>query len=142
MGKKNNIDFISDLQERSNHNVNHYFWINRVTPFTIAQWKTNKYFAPLTFIMYSVIGLGWVQSLNQSALEENKTFWSVIFDFHDATTSARFASVLLIFLLWAILGIGTVQTILQRIYAPPITAQHKPKKEKKKKYPKRPKNYK
>jgi|RhiMetdeSRZDD1v2_1073273.scaffolds.fasta_scaffold838343_2 hypothetical protein len=142
MGKNKNIDFITDMQDRANHNINPYYWFNRVTPFTMAQWRTNKYFAPLFFIMYTSIGVLWLYTLNEAALVDNKSFWAFLFDFDDALTTARFVGVLLFSVYWVIAGIGTVQNIIQRIYAPTPISQPERKKEKKKKYPKRPKNYK
>ena len=142
MGKKNNTDFVSDLHERANHNINPHYWVNRVTPFTMAQWRTNKYFAPLFFVMYSAMGALWLGSINQEAMQAHKSFWSFIFDFSDSNTSARFVGLFLFSIYWVIAGLGTSQSIIQRIYAPQSTTTSEHKKEKKKKYPKRPKNYK
>lgn len=141
MSKKHNIDFISDLHERADHNINPHYWFNRVTPFTMAQWRTNKYFYSIFFVIYSFFGILWFNSLDQIAQEEGKTLWSLLFDFHDSFTSARFVGVLLFTLYWGIMGIAAIQTIIQIVNAPPVV-ELKPKKEKKKKYPKRPKNYK
>ena len=142
MGKKNNIDFVSDLHERANHNINPHYWLNRVTPFTMAQWRTNKYFAPLFFVMYSAIGALWLGSINQQAMEAHKSFWSFILDFSDSNTSARFVGLFLFSIYWVIAGLGTSQSIIQRIYFPQSAPMPEHKKERKKKYPKRPKNYK
>ena len=141
MGKNKRFDFIEDLHERANHNINPYYWFNRVTPFTIAQWKANKYFAPMFFVIYSTVGLLWFSSLNQTALAADKTFWSFLFDFSDSFTTARFVGILLFSVYWVIAGIATVQSVLQRVIAAPAPESQR-KKEKKKKYPKRPKNYK
>jgi len=141
MGKRNqNVDFITDLQERANHNINPHYWFNRVTPYTMAQWKANSYFAPLFFVIYSSIGVLWLIALNENAVRESKTFWQFIFDFRDSFTSARFVGLLLFSIYWVIYTIATVQAFKQRIHALSIT-QPVRKKEKKKKYPKRPKNY-
>ena len=142
MSKNKNIDFITDLHERANHNINPHYWFNRITPFTIAQWKTNKYFAPLFFVMYTSLGALWLYAVNQAALVDNKTFWSYLFDFSNSSTTARFTGIFIFSVIWVITGIGTVQSILQRVYARPSTPQPERRKEKKKKYPKRPKNYK
>lgn len=141
MGKKKGFDFIEDLHERANHNINPYYWFNRVTPFTLAQWRTNKYFAPIFFFVYSAGGTLWLNSLNQAALAENKTFWEFIFDFGDSFTSTRFVGILLFSIYWVITAIATTQVIVQRIQASPSTSQPERRKEKKKKYPKRPKNW-
>jgi len=142
MGKKNGPDFIEDLNERANHNINPYYWFNRVTPFTMAQWKTNAYFSPLFFFIYSMIGVVWLAAVNQAAMEASKSFWSYFFDFSDATSTARFAGTLLFFVYWVIVGVATIRSLIEKIYAPRVDSQIEHKKEKKKKYPKRPKNYK
>ena len=71
MGKKKQVDFIDDLHERANHNINPYYWFNRVTPFTLAQWKANKYFVPLFFVIYTSVGILFLLSMNESAMAEN-----------------------------------------------------------------------
>lgn len=142
MGKNKGFDVVADAHERANHNINPYYWLNRVTPFTMAQWRTNKYFAPLFFGIYTTTGILWLHSLGQTALVANKSFWSFLFDFSGADTITRFTGFLLFSIFWVIAGIATVQNIVQRIYASPDIAEVKPRKEKKKKYPKRPKNYK
>lgn len=63
MGKNKGFDVIADAHERANYNINPYYWFNRVTPYTIAQWRTNKYFAPLFFVIYTSIGILWPNSL-------------------------------------------------------------------------------
>ena len=142
MGKNKGFDVIADAHERANHNINPYYWFNRVTPYTIAHWRTNKYFAPLFFVIYTSIGILWLNSLNQTALAENKAFWSFIFDFRDSSTSARFVGILLFSACWVITGIAAFQTIVQRSLAPTPDPEPERKKEKKTKQPKRPKNYK
>lgn len=141
MGKRNqNVDFITDLQERANHNINPHYWFNRVTPFTMAQWKANAYFAPLFFVIYSSIGVLWLIALNENAVQESKTFWQFILDFSDSFTSARFVGLVLFSIYWVIAGLTTFQAVMQRIRA--LSAvQPRRNKEKKKKYPRRPKNY-
>jgi hypothetical protein len=107
----------------------------------MAQWRANKYFAPMFFVVYSTIGVLWLNSLYQDALAANKTFWSFLFDFSDSFTAARFVGVLLFSVYWVIMTIATVQIVVQRMYSSPPTPQPERKKEKKKKYPKRPKNW-
>jgi hypothetical protein len=142
MSKKKGFDIVEYAHERANHNINPYYWIHRITPSTMAQWRTNKYFAPLFFIIYSTIGILWLNLLNQTARVVNRSVWSLLFDFSGADTIARFTGFLLFSIFWVIAGIATVQNIVQRIYASPDLPEVKPGNEKKKKYPKRPKNYK
>ncbi|HCK67624.1 MAG TPA: hypothetical protein DHW49_15290 [Anaerolineae bacterium] len=82
-----------------------------------------------------------LSSLSEFAGEHNRTFLSVLFDFSDSRTTARFVAFLFFSFFWIVTGIGTIQNIIVWLFMPPIP---KPeiKKEKKKKYPKRPKNYK
>lgn len=130
------------MQERADHNINPYYWLNRVTPFTMAQWRANKYFAPLFFAIYTSSEVLILISLNQAAIAEDKSFWSFLFDLSNSFTSARFVGVFLFSVYWIILGISTVQSVIQTFLAPPHPSQPEREKEKKKKYPKRPKNYK
>ena len=130
MGKNKGVDFVEDLYERANHNMKPHYWINRVTPFTMAQWRANKYFAPMFFVIYTSIGILWIYAFNEAALLEHKSFWGFLFDFHDSSTTARFIGILIFFAGWVITGIGTAQSILQRVYAPPSTPQPERRKEK------------
>lgn len=141
MGKKKGFDIVEDAHERANHNFNPYYWFNRVTPFTLAQWKTDKYFAPLFFVMYTTVGVLWLIALNQNAAQDDKTFWKFIFDFSNSFTSARFVGLLLFSIYWVLIAAATVQVIVQRIFSSPPVSQPERKREKKKKYPKRPKNW-
>ena len=141
MGKNKGFDVIADAHERANHNFHPSYWFNRVTSFTMAEWKANKYFAPIFFVGYTAVGVLWLNSLNQTASAANKSVWSFLFDFSDSSTTARFTGILLFSVFWVITATATVQVIIQRIYAPLPTSQLEHKKEKKKKYPKRPKNY-
>ena len=142
MGKNKRTDIIEEAHERADHNFHSTYWFNRVTSFAVAQWNVNKILFPIVFVAFTLLGLFGIFSLNQIALEQNKTFWSYLFDFSDSSTTARFTGILIFSAIWIITGIGTVQSILQRIYAPPPISQPERRKEKKKKYPKRPKNYK
>ncbi|MGB8980524.1 MAG: hypothetical protein WCC12_01495 [Anaerolineales bacterium] len=141
MGKKKGFDIIEDAHERANHNINPYYWFNRVTPFTMAQWRTNKYLAPIFFVIYTTVVILWLTSLHQNAVQENKTFWQFIFDFSSSFTTARFVSLLLFSVYWIITTIATVQVVVERTFASPPTSPPERKKEKKKKYPNRPKNW-
>lgn len=141
MGKKKGFDVIADAHERANHNFHSVYWFNRVTSFTLAEWKANKYFAPLFFVIYTTVGLLWLNSLHQTAFAADKTFWSFLFDFSDSSTIALFTGVLLFSVYWVILMVATVQVVVQRIFSSPPVSQPERKREKKKKYPKRPKNW-
>jgi len=142
MGKNKGIDIIEEAHERANHNFHSLYWFNRVTSFTVAQWNVNKTLFPILFVAFTLLGLLGIFSLNQIASAQNQTFWSYLFDFSDSSTTARFTGILMFTVLWIISGIGAVQAIVQRIYAPSPKPQLERKREKKKKYPKRPKNYK
>ena len=141
MAKRKGFDVIADAQERANHNFHRSYWFNRVTSFTMAEWKANKYFAPIFFVGYTIAGVLWLNSL-KNGFDSGKTLWSFLFDFSDSSTTARFVGILLFSAYWVILAIATVQVIVQRIHASPSTSLPERRKEKKKKYPRRPKNYK
>jgi hypothetical protein len=142
MAKRNhNVDFVADMQERASHNINPYYWFNRVTPYTMAQWKTDSYFAPFFFLLYSAMGGLWLTALSSQALQANRTFWKFIFDFSDSFNTARCIGVLMFSFLWVIAAVGTAQSVI-RVIAVAMSPKPKRKRERKKKYPKRPKNYK
>jgi len=137
MAKKRGHDVIADAHERANHNINPYYWVNRVTSFTIAAWKTNKYLSPIFFFIYTVIGVLMLNSQGLLAEEQGKDLLGYLFDFSDSATSARAVGTLLYLFYWVVLAFGTVQTITKRITTPPSYSSPRPEKGKKKKYPKR-----
>jgi hypothetical protein len=141
MSKNKGFDIIEEAHERANHNYHTTYWFNRVTTFTIAQWKAGKYFAPFVFIIITSFGLLRLDALSQTALLENKSLWSLLFDFNDLEKSASPPNTFLLFLFWIVSGIGTVQNIVQGVYSAVSKSTPKRRKEKKKKLPKRPKNY-
>ncbi len=142
MGKKNKgFDVIAEAHERANQNINPYYWINRVTSYQVAQWQIGKMLSPIFFVLYSLIGYLMLNNFNKLATGQNQTFFSFLFDFTDSATTARFVGVLFFIFYWIVFGIGTIQNILRLFFAPPVP-EPEVKKEKKKKYPKRPKNYK
>lgn len=142
MGKKKGFDVIAEAHERANNNINPYYWFNKITHFQLTSWQVQKkIFSPIYFVMCSVIGYIGLITLNEFAKEQNRTFLSVLFDFSDSATTARFVAFLFISFYWIVSGIGTIQTILLWLFAPP-TLKPEIKREKKKKHPKRPKNYK
>jgi hypothetical protein len=142
MSKKNKgFDVIAEAHERANHNINPYYWINRITSYQVAQWRIWKMLSPIFFVFYTLLGYLMLSNFNKIAIEQNQTFFSALFDFTDSATTARFVAFLFFSFYWLVLGIGTIQNILQFIFAPPPPEQEV-RKEKKKKQPKRPKNYK
>ena len=142
MGKNKGFDVVADAQERAEHNMNPYYWFNRVTPYTVAQWKVGKLLSPLFFLMYSLIGVAMLTSFNAGAEEQNKTLLSLLFNFGDSATRTSSAGMIMFCFMWAISAIGSVQVLMQWVYDrrhPQI--KPKPRKEKKRKHPKRPKNW-
>jgi hypothetical protein len=141
MVKKREHDIIAEAHERANHNINPYYWVNRVTSFTLAGWKANKYLSPIFFFIYSVIGVLVLNSQNLLAEEQGKDLLGYLIDFSDSATSTRAVGALLYVFYWAVLAIGTVQSIMKRITSSPPSSSPRPKKRKEKKYPKRRKDY-
>jgi len=139
MGKNKRIDFVEDLHERADHNINPVYWFNRVTPFTMAQWKADKYFAPLVFVIYTTVEVLWLIALNQHAIQANKSFWKYIFDFSDSFTSARLVGLVLFSVYWVITAIATFQVIVQGIIASAPSSQPERKKEKRRRFQSGPK---
>lgn len=142
MGKKDRgFDVIAEAHERANNNINPYYWFNRVTSFQVAEWRINKMLSPIVFVLYSAIGYLALNNFIKMATEQNQTFFSALFDFTDSSTTARFVAFLFLFFYWIVSGVGAIQNVLQFIFALPMS-EPEVKKEKKKKQPNRPKNYK
>ncbi len=81
-------------------------------------------------------------SFNARAEEQNKTLLSLLFNVSDSATSTSSAGMIIFFIMGAIAAIGSVQVLMQWVYDlrhPQI--KPKPRKEKKRKHPKRPKNW-
>src|SRR5688572_26016217 len=134
MGKKKGFDVIAEAHERANNNINPYYWFNRITHFQLTSWKIQtRIFSPIMFVMSSIAGYIILTTLSDSAIKQGRTFLSVLFDFSDSATTAFFVTSLFLFFFWIVAGIGTIQTILFWLFAPPIP---KPeiKREKKKKH--------
>lgn len=59
MGKREGFDVVADAQEVAEHNINPYYWVNRVTSFTFARWMVQKklaiIFAPLYVVAFILI---------------------------------------------------------------------------------------
>jgi len=142
MGKNKGFDVIAEANERANHNINPYYWFNRVTSYQVAGWQINKMLAPIFFGLYSLIGYLMLSNFNKLAAEQNKTLLPFLFDFSDSATSARFVGVFFFSLYWIVAGVGTIQNILRNIFALSVPEPEVKREEKKKKQPKRPKNYK
>lgn len=98
--------------------------------------------APIFFGLYSLIGYLMLSNFNKLAAEQNKTLLPFLFDFSDSATSARFVGVFFFSLYWIVAGVGTIQNILRNIFALSVPEPEVKREEKKKKQPKRPKNYK
>jgi len=141
MGKNKGFDAVAEAHERANHNFNPYYWFNRVSSYQMADWRITRMLSPIFFVLYSWIGYLAFNKIEPLAMEQNKSFIAYLLDFSDSFTSARAVGMFMFLFFWIVLGIGTVQNVLRVIYAPPIS---KPilRKEKKKRHPKRPKNYK
>ena len=97
--------------------------------------------SPIVFVLYSAIGYLALNNFIKMATEQNQTFFSALFDFTDSSTTARFVAFLFLFFYWIVSGVGAIQNVLQFIFALPMS-EPEVKKEKKKKQPNRPKNYK
>jgi hypothetical protein len=142
MGKNKEFDFIEDAHEQANNNINPLYGFNRVTSFTVAGWKADRYFSPFFFILLTIMEVMVLLAYNADAISQNRSFWSYLFDFTNPLAMARLAGLLLLSFGWVTTGISMVQSIILMIYTKRSPSQSEHKKEKKKKYPKRPKNWK
>jgi len=119
MGRKNDTDLIRDMQERADHNINPYYWFNKVDSFQLAQWRASLAVSVIETVLIS-IGLIFVIA---ASLAEGKAQWIL-------------PAVLAPF--WLLSLLRTMRWFSLQKNKP--TVPPKPK-ERKKKLPKRPKNY-
>ncbi len=59
MGKGKGFDVVADAHELSQHNINPHYWINKVTSYTYARWMAEKkiaiLFAPFLLVTLALI---------------------------------------------------------------------------------------
>ena len=135
MGKRKGFDIIEDAHELAQHNYGHPYWVNRVTSYTYATWMAEKKISVfmLPFVIFTWIFLFRFLS---DASAEGTSVWKVIFNFSDSASTAWFVSLLYLIFYTLITTIAAVQTLTRK---PPPKIEIP--KEKRKKYPKRRKDY-
>jgi hypothetical protein len=54
MKKEKRADFIEEVHERSEHNLNPYYWFNRVNSFSLAELRASLAVSVIEFIVFSL----------------------------------------------------------------------------------------
>lgn len=124
MAKKAGFDPIADAHELSEHNINPYYWVNRVNSYTFARWMSQKKFAIIFAPIYVLMLILMIQNL-QSALDDGNGLSQIAF-----------------LLLFGFITIAYVIMASQSLFArrqEPNPSEVRPKR--KKKLPKRRKDY-
>ena len=121
MGKRDRTDLISDAHERANNNINPYHWFNRVTPFTMARMKASLAFSWIDLILMSLFMIALY------------TQWERL-----TSSITGYFGIALIAALWVLSFLRFMRWLAYKMVNTPII--HRPK-ERKKRHPKRPKNY-
>ena len=54
MAKGKGSDFFEEAHEHAEHNINPYYWFNRVDRFQYAKWLSNLAFSPIEALVFSI----------------------------------------------------------------------------------------
>jgi len=143
------LNAVADSQERAEHNMNPYYWTNRITLMKIGAWRSKR-FAVAVFLFFNLfLGLLWlgiddrpyaIKIFLEIVKPENAVH---IFD--NAQNLSGFLSGVVLLLIWLYAAIGSIREIRSWIQAryhqvgPQAFIARK--RQVRKKYPRRPKNY-
>ena len=139
MAKGKGFDPVADAQELSEHNLNPYYWVNKVTSYTYAQWMAERKIAVIALPMYLVSWAAMIWILTNAATTKQSSIWKIIFDFSSSQSLAFLISLLFMFFYTVVIFIMIIQLIFAPRVKPTVPSEHKP--EKKKKLPKHRKDY-
>jgi len=137
MAKGKGFDVIEDAHELAQHNFHSSYWINRVTSYTYATWMAEK---KLSLIILPFLIITWILVVLSliSQTSNEASFWEILFDFRDSASTSRFVSFLFLIFYTIITLVASLQTLFMKR---PALNEQIVKKEPKKKYPKRRKDY-
>jgi len=54
MAKGKGSDFVEEAHEHAEHNINPYYWFNRVDRFQYAKWLSDLAFSPIEALVFSI----------------------------------------------------------------------------------------
>ena len=135
---KKGFDPIADAHELAEHNMNSYYWVNKVNSYTYARWMTGKKLAPLLLPFYLIFWVPLYLAITHAAGARGVGVWDFLLNINDIQALSYLAFSL-------ILGFVTVVTLImvvQLILVPrPKPNESIPKREKKKKMPRHRKDY-
>ena len=137
MAKGKGFDPVADAQELSEHNINPYYWVNKVTSYTYARWMAERKLAViyLPFYIFSLVAI--IYGIKISADNTGESIWQLLFK----DWSSIYGLILILFL--AFFTLIALIMVMQLIFSPQSKSiareEHKP--EKKKKLPKHRKDY-
>ncbi len=139
MAKGKEFDPIEDANELAQHNMNSYYWVNKVTSYTYARWMAEKKLAVIALPMYVVAWATIIWTFADAASTRHVSVWRLLFDFsrNDGSTLAMWVQALFMVFYTVVVFI----MVLQLAFAPkqkPMSPEVTPKK---KHQPKRRKDY-
>ncbi len=123
--KQRGFDVVAEAQERAEHNINPYYWMNRITSRRLAEWAVQKNLAIIFAPFYVVILVLLVENIGR--------------DFNGSSAPAAIAALLMFGLITIIEIIMAVQWWRSRGESQPQAEIPTPPK--KKHQPKRRKDY-
>lgn len=119
MGRRNRLDFFRDRNEHVEHNFHDAYWFNKIDSYILAKWRANLAVSVIESIIFTI---------------------ALVLVIMFSIADGKAQTVLLV-----ILGVGWIITTLRAMRWFALKKAQKPviqrPKERKKKLPKRPKNY-
>ena len=138
MAKGKGFDPIADAHELAEHNINPYYWVNKVTSYTYARWMAEKKMAVILLPLYVIAWVAVIHSFREAAASKDISIWSLILDFTNGYTLYSLVQLLFLALYTGIVVIMVLQMLLSPPQKPAPTDVHS---QKKRKLPKRRKDY-
>lgn len=123
MAKGKSSDFVEEAHEHAEHNINPYYWFNRVDRFQYAKWLSALAFSPIETL---VLTIALVFTLVVIIIDKSLILFIFLF--------------IPLFIFWFLSLIGTIKFFEMRRQLKNTQSFTKPK-ERKKKLPKRRKDY-
>ena len=138
MGKGKGFDPVADAQELARHNINPYYWVNKVTSYTSARWMAEKRVAVVALPFYMIAWIVIIRAWILGAAEQSETVWQYLFDFSNGPSVYRVLQALFLAFYTGVVLIMVLQMLLR---PGPHTVEDEHPQKKEKKQPKRRKDY-
>ena len=138
MAKGKGFDPVADANELAGHNINPYYWVNKVTSYTYARWMAEKKLAVIALPLYVLLWIAIIWRLMSEAALEHISVWKLLLDVSSSQSLALLASMLMLVFYTLVVVIMVLQLIFSRQSQPLQEGEHS---KREKRHPKRRKDY-